>query len=52
MEVKKLEQIDSEVVANGVVAMGCDSDCKHFSGNITVLFNCDLTTDQEITDAF
>lgn len=26
MEVKKLEHVDSTVVANGVVAMGCDSD--------------------------
>ena len=32
MEVKKLEQVDSTVVANGVVAMGCDSDCLNNMG--------------------
>lgn len=52
MEVKKLEHVDSTVVANGVVAMGCNSDCKHFTGNISTLFNCEIYTDQSISDDF
>lgn len=52
MEVKKLEQIDATIVANGVEAMGCDTDCPHVSGNIIFLFNCDTYFDQAISDDF
>lgn len=52
MDVKKLEKIDTTVAANGVAAMSCKTDCKHYTGNISLLLNCEIYTDQAISDDF